>query len=387
MKVYEIATGYTPIPARLGAATEIVVEELTRALHRRGICVEILDMQAERTETTLPIREVAVPGWLGGTDMALGIRHKVKRVVYSVSLARALRKLLRECKEETVLHFHNQYNLFFFLLLSPRRLRRKALIAYTNHSGIWRLPWEEIRGTIGKRYFQEAVGMKHADTIFVLNEETEEKVLHRLKIPETHITVIGNGVNTALYRPLSGSEVEKSKEKWGLSGKTVILQAGSVCRNKGQKRTLETIAPLLKQDEKLVFAYAGGIVSQAYHREVLGRARQLGLHNQVCYLGQISPGEEMNRLYNLAAVTVLSSYYEGFPLVAAESLSAGVPVVTPFPIGPGCADTVEEALENRERLSAAARKTAQERLTWDAVAAAYAKTWEEALCRKNSTAR
>ena len=28
MKIYEIGTGYTPIPARMGAATEIVVEEV-----------------------------------------------------------------------------------------------------------------------------------------------------------------------------------------------------------------------------------------------------------------------------------------------------------------------------------------------------------------------
>lgn len=387
MKVYEIATGYSPIPARLPAATEIVVEALTRALLVQGIPTEIVDIRADRAESDLPIREVAVPRWMSGTDATLGIRHKARRVVYSVCLAREFRKLLKDCEEDTVLHFHNQYNLFFFLLLTPRRLRRRALIFYTNHSGIWRLPWEEVRGTIRSRYFQEAACMIKADAVFVLNEETKETAMRHLGIPEARITVIGNGVNTDIYRPLSGAEIKKIKERWSLSGKTVILQAGSVCENKGQIRTLETIAPLLRQDENLVFAYVGGIVSEEYHQAVQAAARRLGLESQVRYLGTVSPGEEMNRLYNMAAVTVLSSRYEGFPLVAAESLSAGVPVVTPFPMGPGCANDVGEALKHRTELSKVARETALAHLTWDAVAKEYRISWEEALWRKNSTAQ
>ena len=39
MKVYEIGTGYTPIPANIGAATEIVVEELTKSMMKKGIDV------------------------------------------------------------------------------------------------------------------------------------------------------------------------------------------------------------------------------------------------------------------------------------------------------------------------------------------------------------
>ena len=43
MKIYEIATGYTPIPAQIGAATEIVVEALTRAFRNRGIARKLVD--------------------------------------------------------------------------------------------------------------------------------------------------------------------------------------------------------------------------------------------------------------------------------------------------------------------------------------------------------
>ena len=94
MKIYEIGTGYTPIPARMGAATEIVVEELTRAFLKQNISVEIVDIASnDRIAHCLPIREVRVPGCFLGTDVQLGIMHKLKRVVYSIALAGELKKI------------------------------------------------------------------------------------------------------------------------------------------------------------------------------------------------------------------------------------------------------------------------------------------------------
>ena len=45
MKYYEIATGYTPVPARMGAATEIVVEELVKSLEAKGHDVTLVDIK------------------------------------------------------------------------------------------------------------------------------------------------------------------------------------------------------------------------------------------------------------------------------------------------------------------------------------------------------
>lgn len=45
MKVFEIGTGYTSIPARMGAATEIVVAELTTSMMKIGEDVTIIDIK------------------------------------------------------------------------------------------------------------------------------------------------------------------------------------------------------------------------------------------------------------------------------------------------------------------------------------------------------
>jgi glycosyltransferase involved in cell wall biosynthesis len=208
MKIYEIATGYTPIPAQIGAATEIVVEALTRAFRNRGIPAEIIDIaSANRPATDLPIHPVPIPSFLSGTDLKLGLMHKLKRVIYSCSLARTLKAILNQEKERPVLHFHNQYNLFFFLLLTTPQLRRKALIAYTVHSGIWRQDWEQIKHTVRRRYFQECFCMKHCDLLFVLNQETEETALTQLHVPKNRIVRTCNGIDPLIYRPLGNSRI------------------------------------------------------------------------------------------------------------------------------------------------------------------------------------
>ena len=196
MKIYEIGTGYTPIPAQMGAATEIVVEELTRAFLKNGEEAQIIDIEAsERAETDLPIQEVHVPRMFTGTDVSLGIMHKLKRVCYSVALAKKLKKLLKNTDERVVLHFHNQYNLYFFFKLVPKAIREKATIAYTVHSYIWGTAWEEIAETVKKRYFQEIFCVRSADLVLVLNDITIDHFTNRLGVPRERIMKIRNGVN------------------------------------------------------------------------------------------------------------------------------------------------------------------------------------------------
>lgn len=388
MKIYEIGTGYTPIPAQVAAATESVVEELTRAYIRKGLSVEIIDISAsDRAENDLPITQVSVPSMFTKSDVSLGIVHKLKRVVYSVALAFRLKKILKNLSEKAVFHFHNQYNLFFFTKLVPEKLRSKAVIAYTNHNGLWSKPWDEAEDILHKRYFQEIAAMKSADLVFVLNEETKNNVVGKLGISEKKVIKIRNGVNTDIYRPLTEDERFDTKEKYKLTDKKIILQVGSVYENKGQARVVEMLSELLKKHDNLVYAYIGGIVSQEYFDKVNRTAKDKSVSDKVVYLGTASPGEEMNRLYNMADATVFASEYEGFPLVCLESVSAGVPVVIcsdmPINLGAGCivtdAEAAEQDIEEKiisqsdeyKKLCVSARENALKNYSWQSISQEY----------------
>lgn len=381
MKIYEIGTGYTPIPAQIGAATEIVVEELTKAFIKQDIPVEILDIACKnRKENELPIREVPVPKCFSGTDVKLGILHKLKRVVYSICLARILKKVLKNAQEKVVLHFHNQYNLFFFLKLVPKKYRRNCLIAYTNHSYIWHGDWEMIKEVIRKRYFQEVFCMQHADVVFVLNEHTRENVVKYCNVPSDRVKVINNGVNTEIYAP---STVENEM----LCGKKVFLQVGSVCDRKNQLEAVRLLLPVLKSDPDAVFCYAGGVIDPEYQEQISQFAMENKVNAQVCYLGELEPGKSLNDVYNSAKALIFPSKSEGFSLVIIEAMSAGLPVVInqdlQFRLACKCLrykddssflDIVQENILNekvRLHIAEQVRLAVVEQYSWEKVAAEY----------------
>lgn len=392
MKIYEIGTGYTSIPAQMGAATEIIVEELTHSFIKLNKDVQIIDIAGEnRAETDLPIIEVKVPSVFTKADLSLGILHKLKRVVYSVALALKLIRILRQADDEIVLHFHNQYNMFFFLLLVPEKYRKKAKVAYTNHNGYWSLPWEEAEPVLKKRYFQEIECMKKADIVFVLNEQTKQNAVQYLNVDENRIVRINNGVNTEVYKPLTDSEIEQVKAKYNLNNKRIILQIGSVYENKGQKRIIEVLSPLLKKNDDVVFAYVGGIVDENYKEEIDNYIEDNDLTEKVFYLGMAKPGKELNELYNMAEFTVFQSNYEAFGLVVVESLSAGIPVIISIKdfldFGDGSVDCkyddiceiAEKVISHPEaikKISSAARKNALENYTWNKIAEGHLKMFQ-----------
>lgn len=394
MKIYEIGTGYTPIPAKIGAATEVVVEELTKAFLKKRVPVEIVDIAADdRPDHQLPIREVKVPRQFSGTDVQLGIMHKLKRVVYSVSLAFVLRKILKKSREKVLLHFHNQYNLFFFYKLVPAALRQKAHVSYTNHSYIWHGVWDEIKDTVQKKYFQEVYCIKHADSVFVLNEQTKQNLITHLQVEPERVRLIHNGVNVDIYAVLAAEEKLRLQQEYGLSGKKIFIQVGSVCDRKNQLTAVKLLLPLMQQDRDVVFCYVGGVIDQEYQASIEQFASDHHVGEQVRYLGELQPGKQLNCFYNLAEAMVFPSKAEGFSLVIVEAMAAGVPVLVKddlkFKLAKNClqyqdeedfVQTVRTHILNpvsRDQIAGDVRETVLAEYSWDKVAQTYMDVWNE----------
>ncbi len=328
MKIYEIGTGYTPIPAQMGAATEIIVEELTTSFMKMGENVEIIDIAAdERPQNNLPVTEVKVPSAFRKNDVSLGIVHKLKRVVYSVKLASKLKKILRKTNEKVVLHFHNQYNMFFFLKLSSKKLRKKALMAYTVHSYIWGTQWEKIESTVKKKYFQEVSCVQNADLVFVLNDITTDHFVNHLSVDKNRIVKINNGVNICKYSPLAKEKIEEIKKSMNLQSKKIIFQVGSVCDRKNQLGSVRMLCDYLKSHKDVIYMYAGGVIDGEYKQSIDSLAADNGISEQVVYAGELAPGTQLNEYYNIADCSVFTSNLEAFGLVIIEAISSGTPVV------------------------------------------------------------
>ena len=328
MKIIEIGTGYTSIPAKMGAATEIVVEELTKAFVSLGKNVELVDISDNnRLSNQLPITEVKIPQFFSSTDVKLGIVHKLKRVIYSIALAKKLNKIIKNENDEVLLHFHNQYNLYFFLKLLNKSIKNKVKIAYTVHSYIWAGEWEDIKSIVKKRYFQEICCVRNADYVLVLNDITKDHFTKHFGINETNIFKVINGVNTKTYHQLTAGEIDSQKTELGLESKHIIFQVGSVCDRKNQLGAVKMLCEYLKKHKDTIYMYAGGIIDPDYQQEIINYSKSNNIHEQVIYVGELCPGYQLNKYYNIADFTIFPSRLESFGLVIIESLSAGTPVL------------------------------------------------------------
>lgn len=330
MKIFEIGTGYTSIPAKMGAATEIVVAELTTSFQRLGCDVTIVDIKDKhRMPNSLPIIETYMPQFFSSTDTKLGFIHKLKRVLYSVSLTYKLHSIIRKNRDKRiVLHFHNQYNLFFFFKLTNKSMLKSVTICYTVHSYIWFGKWEDVKEAISKRYFQEVYCCQHADKVFVLNEIVAKMLREHYNVDANHIINVINGVNINTYNSETADKtiVNKWKNMYDLHGKRIVFQVGSVCERKNQLGTLNLLLPVMKNEKNLVFMYAGGVIDSEYALSIQNLAEREGLKNQVIYVGEVAPGKQLNELYALSDVAVMNSKSEAFALVIAEALSARKPI-------------------------------------------------------------
>ena len=192
--------------------------------------------------------------------------------------------------------------------------------------------------------------------------------------PEVPIDMVYAGVPDELF------SLERRPEEFLLYfGRLDVFQ-------KGLDTLLQGLAILVRDRPGLELRMAGRGKDA---ERVAAMARELGVERNVRMLGAVSEAERQ-ALFAGAAVQLMPSRFEGFGMVAAEAMAAGVPLVAAaagslpevvdapnggvtFPAGDAAALARETArllddVAARERLSASARQSA-ERFRWDAVAA------------------
>ena len=316
MEIFEIATGFTPLPAKIGAATEIVVENLIKNFSTEND-VALIDVHNEdRTGIDCAVMGIKMPQGLMEPTGFMSIKHKLKRILYSFKLAPVIKKLQKQ-KSNAVFHFHNQYNFAFsyawtFLFGKKRKINTWV---YTVHSNLW---FDEKNNKPRKKHYLEIYSIRRADIIICLNPTLAENIENYFKQSLKGKTVfIHNGVNDKTYYPTTIKKGSKLLR---------FINVGSVYRGKNQLESLKILTPFL-QSGKCSFCFVGATVDPVYMDEINAYIESTGIGQNVSYLGELSPGEELNKIYNTADVYLSNSKSEAFALVALEALSTGLPVL------------------------------------------------------------
>ena len=212
-------------------------------------------------------------------------------------------------KSATVVHTHNEMPLIYGAP-AGRLVRRR--VVHTAHGQSKRGPRTMALRRLGGRCVHEYVGVSVATAAFA-EEMGEAKRTH----------VILNATNLKRFRPDEASRAAMRQE-WGLAPDArVIGSVGRLAEVKNQQLMLRAAAPLLLDGRCDAMVIAGG----GPKREPLEKlAAELGVADKFKLLGEVSNVPEVMTGFDLFT---LSSHSEGLPLVLAEAMACGLPVVAP----------------------------------------------------------
>jgi glycosyltransferase involved in cell wall biosynthesis len=168
----------------------------------------------------------------------------------------------------------------------------------------------------------------------ILSCNSDSIDLYRRQYPHwaERIQLVRNTVDNEEFYPLSPSQKEQQGQHYaaqkGLPLNTrFILFAGRLHPQKDPLLLIQALAalkPLLGQSDPVHLLIAGqGELMEPIRAEI----QRLNLIPSVSLLGAVAL-RDLAMLHRLSSVVVLTSVYEGLPLVVLEALASGTPVVT-----------------------------------------------------------
>lgn len=138
--------------------------------------------------------------------------------------------------------------------------------------------------------------------------------------PRHKIRFIPNGVDTDQFRPNPEARM-RLRHELGLDSAFAWLAVGRLAEAKDYPSMLQAFARILRVRGDTVLLIAG---QGSLREETEGLARELGIASQVRFLGV---RKDIPELMNAADAYVMSSAWEGMPMVLLEAGAVGLPVV------------------------------------------------------------
>jgi glycosyltransferase involved in cell wall biosynthesis len=163
----------------------------------------------------------------------------------------------------------------------------------------------------------------------ILSCNSDSIDFYRQQYPQwaDRIQLVRNTVDNETFYPLDPLERDRQRQQlahqMGLPAQTrFLLFAGRLHPQKDPILLIQAIAALQRPHTHLLIAGEGELTNA-----VKAEIQALALNDSVSLLGAV-PLKELAALHRISEAVVLTSAYEGLPLVVLEALASGTPVVT-----------------------------------------------------------
>jgi glycosyltransferase involved in cell wall biosynthesis len=163
--------------------------------------------------------------------------------------------------------------------------------------------------------------------VCAVSASTRDFLIEKEGLPADRVSLIYNGVDIARFEGLPDRRN---------AARPMILGIGRLHPQKDFSLFLETAQVLTRKYPTAEFVIAGTGPEEPMLRE---RAAELGLGDRLRFAGGVSDPRE---LYAQASMLLMTSRYEGTPMVVLEAMASGIPVVAP------ALDGIREVLRDGE---------------------------------------
>ncbi len=176
--------------------------------------------------------------------------------------------------------------------------------------------------------FIEHLFMHTADALWQKTYQLSHKVIAISKFSEAEFRTVYKRVNTPIevvYNGINPSQFAAPKRSVPFGGRApTILYVGPFYKRKGLDYLFQALPGLLETYPDLTLRLVGKGPEEAALKQL---AETLGISSALEFLGFVSE-EKLRELYARATLFVLPSLHEGFGIVLAEAMAAGLPVIS-----------------------------------------------------------
>jgi glycosyltransferase involved in cell wall biosynthesis len=160
-----------------------------------------------------------------------------------------------------------------------------------------------------------------ADHMTIVSQAAADRFIRERIVPSRMLRVVPNGVDVDLFRNVPPGTRESIRRSIGLREEFVWLAVGRFETAKDYPTMLRAYAQVRQREPASVLLLVGRGSLQA---ETEALARELGLEKNVRFLGV---RHDVPEVMNAADGYVMSSGWEGMPMVLLEASAAGLPIV------------------------------------------------------------
>lgn len=233
-----------------------------------------------------------------------------KELIFALRAKKKIDRLLKREKYDLIYTCHP-------FLISERFDVPFVAIFHGLHRSYVHTPTKDWRTRISKTfhflysYFDYKTIRKADKVVFVSDRTLKEAKKFYSKYMYKFICIPAF-IDTSKFYPLSKMEKEKLREKYKLEkNKKYVLYVGRLEPLKGIELLIEVIKELRESIKLELLVVGEGLL-----------LKKIKSYDFVNYLGKI-PNEEMNKIYNIADLFILPSYYENCPLTVLEAMASG----------------------------------------------------------------